>query len=137
MGQPTRRQIDRFWESIIPGRYACYDCGKVDSQFYVQPQHPMFCKQEGVDSMALCGDCIGTRNAKAKERSKAQLAQEARCEVAPCARRGNWRLGGVLLCGRHKAKALRHANSMLARSSMPWVPMGYDRMDILQWAQEE
>jgi hypothetical protein len=132
MGRLTKAEI-AFWDSIPDGAVqTCSDCGKQGPKAYVQPQY----RNPGT---ALCSDCINRRNVAAAERRKAQLAAMDRCEVEGCRRRGNWKVGRppVLLCGRHKAAAMRayakHAAGNPFGLFMPWQP---SRAEVLELATE-
>ena len=132
---PSRKAMLAYLEKY-PGSatYSCHECGKTDTGYYVQPQHPFY--MNGLEGLALCADCIARHNVEYREKRKAQLAEEPRCSVEGCKRRGNWKACGVLLCGHH----LKNAKRGHARASASYGPFAlfasvwFDRTSILRWA---
>ncbi|KKM77489.1 hypothetical protein LCGC14_1369620 [marine sediment metagenome] len=105
MNRPTSKALLKWWDEQPKGDRTCSDCGKTGPGHLVQPQHPFYAG--GKENVAWCSNCTNERIHKAREKRKAQLADEPRCEVENCKRRGNWKSFGVLLCGRHLQRAQR------------------------------
>lgn len=113
---PTDRELLRWWDAQPKGERTCADCGRVDSDAYVQPQHPYYA--EGRTDVARCGDCINKRNLAHRTARKTDLAQRPK-DCARCATRPHtFTYGGFRLCGRcltltkrEHAKAVAHAGA--------------------------
>ena len=133
MNRPTNRALIA-WYATQPqtGDVTCTYCGTVGPVHHIQPQHPFYV--EGREGVFRCMACHNAAIAGRRAERKAQLAAEPRCEVAGCRRRGNWRTGGVLLCGRHMKAAQREHTRIAASSGIFGGLMDYDRMDLLRWA---
>ena len=114
----TDRELE-WWNAHAHGEYTCTDCGRRDSYSYVQPQNPAYYRAEAARGEpipeALCGACLGARNARLCEARKASFAALPRCEVPGCTRRSTFTVGypgqTAELCGIHKSRAVQAAES--------------------------
>ena len=102
--RPTDRQLAAWFANQPSGDYTCADCGKVASDYYVQPQHPYYA--EGHEGIARCSDCIARIN---------QQMRLPRCEMPGCQHRGTWKLLGFVLCGPHKNRAMDRLNHVTTK----------------------
>lgn len=76
--------------------------------------HPTTDADRLADGRRCCVACWNAGVAAARAARKAQLDAMPRCAVPGCKARGTWQCGHgepVLLCGRHKNKALRAAHA--------------------------
>lgn len=152
---PTNRALSRWWQETmphVPSILTCA-CGKSGPSAYIQPQHPYFAaRRPGGDRMtvdanglayidgrivATCAGCIDAANRQARAKRRETLAAMARCEVAPCKRRGAYRAKGVLLCGAHLKNVQReHARIMSGAGALAlFLPApDYTREDLIRMA---
>ena len=123
------------WYQSQDKEQTCSICGKQGHRAYVQPQWKASIAAGKV--IAYCTDCIAALNKEHDIQRKAELAAMPRCEVPGCKRRGSWKAAGVLLCGAHLKKAKHgHARAASAGGGLAlFLPMEFDRLDVLQWAQ--
>lgn len=133
MGKLATWRID-YWDSQR-GQQTCRDCGTVGPSSFVQPQLP----QRRADlptwrPFALCCDCITAHNRQIDQERKATLAAMDRCEIDGCECRGTWRVGGVLICGRHLRKVKR-AHAKVTADCPVFCFTSFGRAEVLQWAE--
>lgn len=135
---PALKQWETDYLDAQPENQVCRDCGKAGHRAYVQPQWPRRrADLANFTPYALCGDCIGRINREINERRREQLDACPRCEIEGCSRRGSVRVAGcLLLCGRHHNRCRAgHLAAQARCGSLAWLPMPYDRADLIRWAQ--
>ncbi len=86
----------------------------------------------------VCPECYRQSYVDYKARRKAQLDALPRCECPGCSKRATFNAArGVLLCGRQLKRAQAGMNRVQAGAGglALFIPMDYDRADVLRWAQ--
>lgn len=90
-----------------------------------------------VGIIAACDACAKSIDAHNKAIRKGELDALPRCECPGCKARGRWRIPGMLVCGKHKAKIESAHNRIMAGAGglglfMPWP--NYDRDELVRMA---
>ncbi len=134
MKVPSDKKLLKWWDEQPRGIYTCSDCGRKDTNSYIQPQHPAYAK--GVEGICLCGNCINEHNEKSRKQRKKVLDEMARCEVPGCKHRGTWKVQGTLLCGWHLKRFKKQHNKTMAGAGMlgMFTTVEYYKHQILEMA---